>query len=156
YFAPVLMRAALHVFDYSICTSRLFVLLFAVLAGYGLCTLLLRRVAAERASFTAAAIVALALAIYWIELDQGLHTDKRYYMRTLLIVATPAFGALAALSVLHAQGWRLAPLPLLPRLFAQLQGEGAMRVAAGALALVLLVHAVETAKFVRAWDDYKA
>jgi hypothetical protein len=47
-------------------------------------------------------------------------------------------------------------IPLLPRVMAALRGELAIRAATGALLLVLLIHAAETAKFVSAWTDYKA
>ncbi|MGE3149415.1 MAG: hypothetical protein AB7K04_10145 [Pseudorhodoplanes sp.] len=156
YFAPVLVRAALHVFDFSICTSRLFILLSAVLLGYALSFLLLRGSGSRRTHLAAGALVALALAVYWAGIDQGLHADKRYYMRTLLLVATPAFGALAGLHVLRREGRNLAAIPGLPRVLTILSGGEAARFALGALALVLLVHGVETAKFVAAWQHYKA
>ncbi len=153
YFAPVLLRAALHVFDITICTSRMFLLLSAVLAGYGAAFLLLLRVT-PRAHLYAAAAVALALAVYWLEFV-GVHTDKRYYMRTLLLVGTPVFGALAAWYALEAEGRIGLRLPLLPRLLTAFAGGMTARVM-GAVALVMLVHAVETAKFVTAWTHYKA
>jgi hypothetical protein len=43
-----------------------------------------------------------------------------------------------------------------PRIVAALTGDGMARAVAGALALVILVHAVETEKFVRVWSGYQS
>jgi hypothetical protein len=85
-----------------------------------------------------------------------LHTANRYYLRTLLLMLTPALGALAAAHALAVARQIDPAIPLLPRIMAALTGETATRAAIGALLLVMLVHAVETEKFVRGWTDYKA
>jgi hypothetical protein len=98
----------------------------------------------------------MALALYWLRFDHALHTQNRYYLRTALLIATLGLGALAAAFALDAEGRLNLPIPLLPRLMAALTSGTAARTATGGLLLVMLVHAVETAKFVAAWTDYKA
>src|SRR5262249_61368345 len=46
-------------------------------------------------------------------------------------------------------------IPLMRRPMAALASSAVTRSAAGAIALVTLVHIVETEKFVRAWRDYE-
>lgn len=103
-------------------------LMAAALAAYSLIAALSRRPAIS------AAAVAMGLAIYWLFFDTSLLAEARYPLRTILLIGTPVLGALAVL-----------PVPRIdPRMLA------------GALALVLLVHGVETAKFVAGWTGYKA
>jgi hypothetical protein len=99
--------------------------------------------------------VAAALLAYWLRFDHALHAEDRYYMRSVLLLVTPALGVTAAAFALAADG-RLAAVPLLPRFLAALRTQRAARAACGALALVSLVHAVETAKFVAGWERYVA
>jgi hypothetical protein len=94
--------------------------------------------------------------VYWLRFDQALHTDNRYYLRTALLIATPVLGALAAVQALDADGRLNLRGPFLSRLIAALTGDVTARAAVGALLLVMLVHAVETAKFVTAWTNYNA
>jgi hypothetical protein len=75
-------------------------------------------------------------------------------MRTALVIATPLFGVPAALYVFIAEG-RLTP-SFLTRVMAAIMRRVSARALAGAFLLVMLVHAVETAKFVLAWTNYKA
>jgi hypothetical protein len=156
YVAAVLVRAALHVFDASILTGTLMLLLFGTLAAYGLAFAIFRRLAPTRAHLYAAMLVALALAVYWFRFDHALHAVNRYYLRTVLLVATPAFGTLAAAQALFADGELDPAIPLLPRVMSLLTGDVMARAAIGAIGLVLLIHAVETTKFVTAWTGYKA
>ncbi len=156
YDAPVMRRAALHFFDVTILTSPMLMLLLGAVAGYGIAVLVLRRLRAAKANLYAAAIMAATLALYWIRFDYALHADYRYYMRTVLLVATAALGAVAAVCALDADGRLKLTVPLLPRLTAALSGDAVTSAVAGAFALVMLVHAVETTKFVRAWTDYEA
>jgi hypothetical protein len=155
YFAVVLARAAWHVFDLTIFTSPMTLLLFGTLAGYGIvfCTLS-RRARADAVAYSAL-IVAGALAVYWLQFDHALHAENRYYMRTLLLIATPAFGALAAAFASRADGDLVLQVPQLQRLMSALTSAASVRLVTGALALVMLVHAVETAKFLTAWTQYK-
>ena len=156
YYAPVLYRAALHVFDVEILTGDLVLLLAATFAVYGLSCVLLMRLNREKAHIYAASITAAMLAVYWIWFDQALHTENRYYLRTALLLGTPAFGLLAGIQLLLAEGRMALGVPHLPRLMAALSGDAATRFAAGAFAVMMLVHAVETAKFVSGWSDYTA
>ncbi len=129
YCASVLVQAALEVFSPSILTGDLMKLLAAALAGYGAVFLLLRWLAPAHAHLVAAAGVAAALALYWLRLDHSLHAENRYYMRTVLLIATPGFGAMAAAYALDADGRLDRRIPLLPRVMAALRGELAVRAA---------------------------
>lgn len=151
YIAVFLTRAALHVFDVGILTDHLILLLFGALAIYATGFCALRRLGTANAHVYAASIVAAALVVYWLWFDHTIHSDNRYYLRTVIIVATPMLGALAMVHALSADGRLALPLPLV----AALTSGAIARAGAGALALVLLVHAVETAKFVTAWSHYK-
>jgi len=155
YTAAVLARAALHVFDPAILTGALMRLFLAALASYTAALLILRRCKVALAHVYAAALVAGALAVYWLYFDGALHADNRYYMRTVLLVATPALGMLAAAHVLAEGGHRLV-VSFPPRVVAALTSDAMARAVAGALALVILVHAIETEKFVRVWSSYQS
>jgi hypothetical protein len=164
YYARIIPAAEWNFIDLTkLVTMPLFVLLLCTLAGYAAAVLALHRLAPVRAAAYAAVLVALALAVYWLAFDRWLHTQDRYYVRTAILVATPLLGALAALTAVRDEGCLHLPSPLLIRLATALaDGAAALtrgapaRAAAGALALVLLVHVVETAKFVAAWTRYEA
>jgi hypothetical protein len=155
YFAGVLLRAALHFFDPAILEVNLVVLLFAAVAGYGFALVVLSRVVPGKAHLFAAAIVAAILAIYWLSYDHTIHANNRYYMRTVVVIITPALGILAALFTLPADGL-IRYVPKLPQTVTALTSNTTKQAIAGAFLLVTLVHAVETAQFVPAWTDYKA
>ena len=156
YFAGVLARAAMHVFDIARLENPLLALLAATLAGYGIVVAMLHRYAPGRAHVYGVVIVGAALAIYWLVFDTSLHTTNRYFMRTALMLGTLTLGTLAALYVLRDEGQLKLPVPLLNDILALLTRDAMLRTAGGILVLVTLVHAVETAKFVSAWTDYKA
>jgi hypothetical protein len=156
YIAEVLARAALDVFSVTIFDGALVCLLLAALAGYGIALLVLWRLRPTKAHIYAASIVAVALVVYWLRFDHALHADNRYYLRTALLIGTPGFGVLAAMYALRAEGQLNLPVPLLPRLLTALASGAAIRAGVGAILLLMLVHAVETAKFVTAWTGYKA
>ena len=154
YFADVYVRAALGFFNGALLRSGLLILLVAAIAGYGLVAAALARFT-RRAPIYTAVIVGAALAVYWLGFDHTLHASNRYYMRTVLVITTAVLGGLAAVYALEADGWlRLAKSPL-SRGMAVIARVPARAIAAAFL-LVMLVHAVETAKFVSAWADYKA
>jgi hypothetical protein len=155
YVAIVLHRAALHVFDVTILAGRLIMLLVITLASYGIAFYVVRRLSAAKASICAASMVALGLAAYWLWFDATLHTDNRYYLRTVLLIATPVLGVLAAAYALRADGRLNFAIPFMRRPMAALATGAVTRLAAGAIVLVTLVHIVETEKFVRAWRDYE-
>ena len=154
YFAGVLVKAALHFFDPQTFEVNIVFLLCASLAGYGFVFIILSRLVPGKAHLWAAAIVAAILAIYWFGFDQAILADHRYYMRTMLVIVTPALGLLAAFYALRADG--LAPhMPSLPRAITALADGITAEAFAGAFLIVTLVYAVETAQFVSAWMDYK-
>jgi hypothetical protein len=156
YFAVVLARAAWHVFDLTILTSPMTLLLLGALAGYGIVFCTLWRLGRADAAAYSALIVAAALAVYWLRFDHALHAENRYYMRTILLAATPVFGALAAAFASRADGDLVLQVPQLPRLMSALTSAASVRLVTGALVLVMLVHTVEIAKFATAWTHYKA
>jgi hypothetical protein len=156
YFHNILTRAALNFFDTFILRTRLVLLIFNTIAIYAVAFFILRRFAPAKAHFWAAAIIALALAVYWLRIDQGMHAANRYYLRTVLVAVPPIFGVLAVLYALRADGRLPGWLPFLPRVMTAMTGRVTAQAVAGAFMLVLLVHAVETAKFVTAWTKYKA
>ena len=155
YYAGVLMRAALHFFDLTIFQVSIVLLLFAALAGYGVIFPGLSRLAPDRAYLYAALIVISALTIYWLWLDHSIHASSRYYLRTALVIVTPAFGALAVLSAWTGDGRPAFAFPRLQHLMNAARRRGARPLAA-AFIILTLVHVVETVKFVAAWKNYKA
>jgi hypothetical protein len=155
YYAGALVRAALHFFDLTIFQVNIVLLLFAALAGYGVIFLVLSRLALERAFLYAALIVMAALAMYWLWLDHTIHASSRYYLRTALVIVTPAFGALAALGAMHGDGRLASRFPGLERAMTAVRGRSSRPLAAAFL-LLTLVHVIETGKFVAAWRHYQA
>ncbi len=154
YIADVLANLALNVFDVSLLGGTLVLLLFCSLAGYLLVFHLLTRLNIGKPAAAAFCAVAILLAIYWLGFDGSLHAENRYCMRTALIVLTPMFGTLAATYALRGSASLNAGFSFMLRPIAAVAAIVPMRAAAGLLLLVTLVHAVETAKFVAAWDDY--
>jgi hypothetical protein len=156
YDAPVLVRAELHFFDATILTTDLLLLVLAALASYGIAILGLRRLIQVRVHIYAASIVGVALAVYWVCFDRALHADNRYYLRTVLLIGTTVLGVIAALYALRADARLNLPGMFLARLMTRLASSATAQAMAGAIALVMLVHSVETAKFVAAWANYQA
>ena len=155
YFAGVFVAAALHFFDPETFEVNIVFLLCASLAGYGVAFVILSRFVPGKAHLWAAVIVTTILAIYWFGFDQAILADHRYYMRTVLVIATPALGVLGAFYALRADGLALR-MPDLPRAMTALANGIAVEAFAGAFLIVTLVYAVETGQFVSAWADYKA
>jgi hypothetical protein len=155
YYSGVLLRAALHFFDLSIFQVPLVLLLFAALAGYGVIFLALSRLTPDRAYLYAALVVMSALIIYWLKLDHSIHASDRYYLRTALVIVTPAFGALAVFSAWASDDPPAFAFPRLQRAMSAARSWGARPLAA-VFVILTLVHVVETAKFVVAWRNYQA
>jgi hypothetical protein len=155
YYAGVLLRAALHFFDLTVFQVSVVVLSFAALAGYGVIFLALSRFTPDRAYLHAAAIVAAMLSIYWLRFDHAIHASSRYYLRTVLVIVTPVFGALAALGTMDQDGRLALRFPRLQRAMTAVRNRGARPLAA-AFILLTLVHVIETVKFVAAWRHYRA
>jgi len=156
YYADVFMRAALHFFDVTILTRGVVSLVIGALAAYGIAILLFRRLTPAYAHACAATLVGVGLAVYWLRFDHELLAEDRYYMRTVLLVGTAVLGAVAATFAVRTEGRLEKRLPLLSRLLTAMAAGPAVRAIAGAMALLALIHAVETAKFVGAFTQYRA
>ena len=155
YFAGVFVTAAMHFFDPANFEVNIVFLMGAALAGYSLAFAILSRLVPDKAHLWAVAFVAAILAIYWLGFDHTILADHRYYMRTVLVIVTPALGVLAAFYAVRADGL----IPQVPRLLLTIQVRTngiAVEALVGAFLLVTLVYAVETGQFVSAWTDYKA
>jgi hypothetical protein len=155
YFGSVLVRAAFSFFDIAILKSAVLLLLFAALAGYAAAFFIISRVAPAMAHIVAACIVALGLILYWMGPDHSLHAANRYYMRTVLFAATLVLGVLASLYATRAEGRLGMTIPALPQMLTAF-ASAETRAICGAFMVVLLVHVVETTKFVAAWTKYKS
>ena len=164
YYASIIAAAALNFIDIgNLLASAFVMLLFGAVAAYAIVFVVMRLIAPAQAHVWAFAIVALALAVYWLHFDHSLHTQNRYYVRTAIFLLTPPAGALAALAALRAEDRLRVPTAFLARyadaladwVLALTHGVAA-RAAIGAILTLTLVHAVETAKFVTAWTGYKA
>jgi hypothetical protein len=134
----------------------LVLLLLGTVACYGVAFFALSRVTPGKAHLYAALIVGLALVAYWLTLDHALHTTNRYYLRTALALLTPMIGTAAAICALRADGRLNLSIPIAGRAAEVFAMPAMGRAIIGVFLLVMLVHAVETAKFVKAWTDYKA
>jgi hypothetical protein len=157
YIAGVLYRTAFNFIDVrNLAASDLFVLMAAAIAGYAIAIAVLRSLSVAKPHAYAALIVLAGLAFYWLAFDHALHAENRYYLRTILLIAIPALGGLAGAYALRADGRLKLPVPFLPQLLSRLAGRSIIQATAGAVVIVMTVHAVETAKFVSAWTDYKA
>jgi hypothetical protein len=164
YYASIIPAAATNFFDpHKLLASDFFVLLVAALAAYGIAFLALRPIAPAQAPAWACGLVALALAAYWLWLDHSLHTQNRYYIRTVVFLVTPVLGGLAVLRALRLECALHLPARWMRRLavgvadgVAALAQGTAARAVAGAIVLLTLAHAVETAKFVAGWTRYEA
>lgn len=156
YIVGVMHRAAFNFIDVrNLAASELFLSMAGAVAGYAAAVSIFRLLMVPRAHACAALIVLAVLTAYWLTIDHALHTTNRYYLRTVLLMAIPVLGGLAAAYALRAADQRKLPVSLLP-LLAALTGQATIQAITGAFAIIMLVHAVETAKFALAWTDYKA
>ena len=157
YFAPVLADARLNFFNPLRLADRVLLLIVAALAGYGVLSVALRRMGWRGGDLAAAVVVVAGLAAYWWLLAPPLHAEHRYFLRTLLVLALPCVGALAAL-LICLTGDAGAPPPDWARPAARALARLATREGTLAIAMliVVVVHAVETARFVNGWTDYVA
>jgi hypothetical protein len=155
YYASVFYRAALHFFDPAILTQGIVRELVVALAAYAVLLLALRRLIPTYAPVAAAAFVGAALAVYWLRFADPLLAEDRYYMRTVLLVGTAAIGVIAAVVVIWTEGG-FGEHTLLSRAMATLAGSAWAAALAGAIAIVMLIHAVESARFVDAFTQYRA
>ena len=154
YYAAVLLRAALHFFNPEIFEVNVVLLLAATLTAFGTIFVATSTLYAERAWIYSLGIVLLGLCIYWLQFDHSVHASSRYYLRTALVLLTPVFGAVAALSAMAEDEITVYPLAKLQH-FLILPNRQAVYAFAAAFVLATSVHAVETGKFVSAWTGYR-
>jgi hypothetical protein len=155
YIAGVLKAAAFKFIDIRDLIQPGFLSLIACLAGYGVAVAAFRRANPARAPVYAALACAVALVVYWLWFDKWLLTEARYDLRTTLLIMTPAFGVLAAVHAMDQEQRRRSLLPRMLQWAAAIEKAMNPRIISGAIALTMLVHAVETSKFVAAWIHYK-
>ena len=152
YTGKVLSAAAANVFNPEILLDRMLILLAATVAGFLLLFFVLRRAGLAYALNFSFGFALAALAAYWVFGSHELHADDRYYLRTVVIAATPALTVLAIGSAFTGQLIRAAEIAYnFPR--AVYSGLGA-RALAAVLLLILVVHGAETARFAIAWRDH--
>jgi hypothetical protein len=153
YYAGVLLRAALHFFDLDIFRLEVVLALLIALTTFGAIFAVTSLFSPKQACLYALGTTLILLSIYWLQFDQSVHASSRYYLRTALVLLTPAFGAFAALSAMIGDG--IIVRPTTPPFLLISSSQQAICALAGAFAIVTLIHAVETEKFVSAWTDYR-
>ena len=155
YIADVMAAAAFKFIDIRNLAQPAFLSLLAALAGFGSLLVLLGWINLPIPHVFAVAACAGALVIYWIGFDDSLLTDARYNLRTLLLIMIPILGVLASVHAMDDAERRSSPFPFLEPWATAVEAVVNRQIAAGALLLIMLIHAVETTKFVLAWSDYK-
>jgi hypothetical protein len=154
YYAGVLLRAALHFFDLEIFKVEVVLLLLATLTAYGAIFLVTSMLSPERAWVYSLGIILVSLSVYWLQFDHSVHASSRYYLRTAVVLLTPIFGAVAALSAMAGDEITSRSLAKLRHVLVS-PNHQVLCVFAAAFAVVTLIHAVETEKFVSAWTGYR-
>ncbi len=164
YYASIIPAAEASFFDpHMLLGNEYFMLLVAALAAYGAVVLVLRPIRPAQAPVLAFGLVIVALAAYWLWFDHALHAQNRYYVRTVIFFIAPLLGGLAVLHALRSGGqlrlparWMEGIATVLADGVGSLAQGAAARTAVGAILLLTLAHAVETAKFVAGWTRYEA
>ncbi len=156
YIAGVLHAAAFRFINPRNLAQPAFLTLTAALVGDLFLTQVLRALGLTKPYFTAALLCVVALAVFWVFFDRWLLTEARYDLRTLLLICIPTLGVLASLHTMTPEEWDRSPAAFVGRWYKSTQAIADPRALAGALALILLAHTVETGKFVVAWTQYKA
>ena len=153
YYGEVRLRAASEFLEARSLAFPEARLLASALAAYFALALCLRPFTARAGALAALATLA-GLGLFWWRFDTILHAESRYYARTILLAGTCILAVVAALIFLRSEGraGRIEKLgaPALDAL------SRAGWIFPGALAVLLVVHVVETTKFVRGWLDYRA
>jgi hypothetical protein len=155
YIAGVLAAAAFKFIDIGNLSDPAFVLLSVTLASYGVVAFLLRRIYPARAYVYSAIACAAALAVYWALFDRSLLAEARYNLRTVLLIATPLFGVLVSVNAMSSAAWQNSPLPFLVPITAATDKNINAQAICGTILLTMLVHVVETSKFVWTWTGYQ-
>lgn len=156
YIAAVLDAAAFRFIDIRNLAQPAFLTLVAALTAYGAALPILRALRIRRPHLRAALACMAALILFWMRFDRWLLTEARYDLRTVLLMAIPVLGFIAALQSMTPDEWKHSPFPFIRPWWETVRRLARPRALTGALALVLLVHAVETGKFIVAWTEYKS
>jgi hypothetical protein len=156
YIASVIHDAAFKFIDIRNLAQPAFLTILSVLAAYALLIASIKALGIGRPRLLAFAICSATLAIFWLWFDHWVLSEARYDIRTVLLIGIPILGVLASLQTMTAEEWDGSPLSFLRNWFKRASRLPSPSALAGALALVLLVHAVETVKFVYEWTQYKA
>jgi hypothetical protein len=153
YYADAFMRAALHFFDPAIFQVAVVVELVTAVIAYAAIFGLLSIFFPKRACIhTLGALLAL-LCIYWLRFDHSILANDRYYLRTAVLVVTCLLGVMAALVAMTNERIVHDPIARLQRSF--VSSRTGICALASLLAVVTLIHVVETGKFVTAWSRYQ-
>lgn len=153
YYADAFLRAALNFFDPAIFEVRIVLVLLASVVAYGAIFVLLSKWLPRQACICALGILLAALTIYWLRFDHSLHADSRYYLRTVLVLAVPLLGILATLTAVMREGIDLKLARLWHGLISR--RSPSLCALASILIVVIVIHLVETGKFVASWVDYR-
>src|SRR5262249_47089256 len=76
-------------------------------------------------------------------------------LRTVMLIMIPSFGVIASVHAMNDAERHSSPFSSLFSWTTAIETATNPRGAAGALLLIMLIHAVETTKFVLAWSEYK-
>jgi len=154
YYTEVFLRAARHFFDLEIFKVAIVLLLLTAILAYGAILAPLSIWLSRGACISALGLLLGMLSVYWLYFDHSVHASSRYYLRTALVIVTPALGALAAIAAMTREGIVLnRQAELRHRLISP---HGKMLCAMVAIFLaVTSIHAIETAKFVTSWIGYR-
>ena len=154
YYTDAFLRAALHFFDLEIFKVEVVVVLLAAVVVYAAALMLLSIWLPRWACICALGVVLGLLSIYWLHFDHSVHASSRYYLRTVLVIATPLLGMLAALAAMTGEGLVLNRRARLRHALISPRGRTLCALASIFL-VVTLIHAIETAKFVASWSNYR-
>src|SRR6187431_509149 len=154
YYTDVFLRAARHFFDLEIFKVAIVLLLLAAILAYGAILAPLSIWLSRGACICALGLLLGMLSVYWLYFDHSVHASSRYYLRTALVILTPALGALAAIAAMTREGIVFnRQAELWHRLISP---HGKMRCAmVGIFLAVTPIHAIETANFVISWIGYR-
>lgn len=156
YIAGVIHAAAFKFIDPRNLAQPALLTIAAALVAYTVFAAIFHAGGVKRPHLLAVAICIAALAVFWIGFDRWVLSEARYDVRTVLLAAIPILGVLATLRSMSAEERLRSPLPFIGRWHQLALRSASPPALAGALALVLLVHAYETGKFVDDWTKYKA
>lgn len=152
YTARVLSAAASNVFNPEILLDRMLELLVATAGGYLLLYLALRRAGVSWAAAAALIAALAALAVYWLLGDHEIHTESRYFLRTVVIVLCPLLAATAVCAAFDTNLVRLANLSY--AIVCTIGTRIGTRALSALLLLTICIHVVETARFAAGWTEY--